>query len=184
LQPRGRSEHAARVRESLYAATSPTAFWCPFSGPIEPERVRPVVTTLIDAGCSEICIADTIGAATPRQVADTLAVILRDVPAEMLGVHFHDTRGTALANVLEAVGMGITTVDAAAGGLGGCPFAPGAQGNVATEDVVYMLQGMGIETGIALERLRAASLELQKYLAHPLPSRYLTAGPPPEGNEP
>jgi isopropylmalate/homocitrate/citramalate synthase len=155
-----------------------TAWWCPYSGHVEPDAVRRVAVALLEMGCAEIGIADTIGAATPAEVQVLLERLLRDVPAPCLGVHFHDTRGTALANVLASLDMGITTVDASAGGLGGCPFAPGALGNLATEDLLYMLHGMGIETGVDLEKVMAASRAMEAVLGRRLPSRYLRAGPP------
>lgn len=153
------------------------AWWCPYSGRVHPQQVRRVTLELLGMGCKDVGVADTVGAATPREVQELLDLLLRDVPADRLGVHFHDTRGTGLANILASLQMGITTLDASAGGLGGCPFAPGALGNVATEDVVYMLSGMGIRTGVDLEKLCRASRALQAVLGRPLPSRYLQAGP-------
>lgn len=155
------------------------AWWCPYTGRVDPQRTREVALGLLEMGCADVGIADTIGAATPREVQDLLDLLLRDIPAHHIGVHFHDTRGTGLANVLASLQMGITTMDASAGGLGGCPFAPGALGNVATEDVLYMLHGMGIQTGVDLDRLCAASRQLAATLGRRLPSRYLQAGPPP-----
>jgi isopropylmalate/homocitrate/citramalate synthase len=154
-----------------------TAWWCPFSGRVDPETVRRVALDLLAAGCDDVDVADTIGAATPAEVSDTLERLMRDIPADRLAVHFHDTRGTALANVLASLAMGIATVDASAGGLGGCPFAPGALGNLASEDLVYMLHGMGIDTSVDLEALRAASARIEAAIGRPLPSRYLRAGP-------
>ncbi len=155
-----------------------TAWWCPYTGRVDPESVRRVVTALIDMGCYEVSLGDTIGAATPSEVSALITRLATDVPWEALAVHFHDTRGTALANVLSALLCGIATVDASAGGLGGCPYAPGASGNLATEDLLYMLHGMGVETGIDLAAVVAASRPLAQALGHPLPSRYLQAGPP------
>jgi isopropylmalate/homocitrate/citramalate synthase len=154
-----------------------TAWWCPYSGRVEPESVCRVTTAMLEMGCAEVGIADTIGVATPAEVQALLARLLRDVPASRLAVHFHDTRGTALANVLASLELDIATVDVAAGGLGGCPFAPGALGNLATEDLVYMLNGMGIETGVDLEKVRVASGQMEAVLGRRLPSRYLQAGP-------
>ncbi len=155
-----------------------TVWWCPYSGRVEPETVRRVASSLLEMGCGEIGVADTIGAATPAEVSSVLEMLLRGLPAEKIGVHFHDTRGTALANVLASMALGITTIDASAGGLGGCPFAPGALGNLATEDLLYMLHGMGIKTGVDLEKVRAASRQMEAVLGRRLPSRYLRAGPP------
>lgn len=155
-----------------------TAWWCPYAGPVAPEAARRVALALAEMGCHEVGLGDTIGAATPGEVARLLEVVLRDLPAERLAVHFHDTRGTALANVLAALDAGVATVDASAGGLGGCPFAPGALGNVATEDLLYMLHGMGIATGVDLEAVRAAARYIEGVLGRPLSARYLRAGPP------
>jgi hydroxymethylglutaryl-CoA lyase len=168
---------AGRSRITVRGYVS-TAWWCPYSGHVKPDAVRRVAAALLEMGCAEIGIADTIGAVTPVDVQTLLERLLRDVPAPRLGVHFHDTRGTALANVLASLEMGITTVDASAGGLGGCPFAPGALGNLATEDLLYMLHGMGIETGVNLEKVGAASREMEAVLGRRLPSRYLQAGLP------
>ncbi len=161
-----------------------TCWWCPFAGRVEPDQVRRVVSRLVELGCDDLSVADTIGYATPVEVGALLEQLIADVGEEILGVHFHDTRGTALANVLTALSLGVATVDSSAGGLGGCPFAPGAAGNLATEELVFMLQGMGIETGVDLEALCAASLEMERALeavqdeqGRKLPSRYLRAGP-------
>ncbi len=154
-----------------------TAWWCPYSGRVDPTIVERLAMSLLEMGCGEVVVADTIGAATPAEVADLLDMLLRRIPVGQIGVHFHDTRGTALANVLASMTLGITTIDASAGGLGGCPFAPGALGNLATEDLLYMLHGMGIETGVDVERVRAASRQMESVLQRSLPSRYLRAGP-------
>lgn len=154
-----------------------TAWWCPYTGPVDPDAVRRVAQALLGMGCADLGIADTIGAATPTEVQRLLEVLIKDIPPGAIGVHFHDTRGTALANVLASMTMGITTVDASAGGLGGCPFAPGALGNLATEDLLYMLHGMGLETGVDLEKVRGASKAMEEVLGRRLPSRYLQAGP-------
>jgi hydroxymethylglutaryl-CoA lyase len=164
--------HGMRVR-----AYVSTAWWCPYTGRVAPDAARRVAVTLADLGCYEIALSDTIGAATPGEVAALVERIARDIPLGRLAVHLHDTRGTALANVLAALGAGVTAVDAAAGGLGGCPYAPGASGNLATEDLVYMLHGMGVETGVDLETLAAASRWLAGPLGRTPPGRYLQAGP-------
>src|SRR5207253_7338867 len=125
-----------------------TAFGCPYEGYVPPARVREVATRLFELGVWQVSIGDTIGVGTPNQVDDVLAPILSEVPEEKVAVHFHDTRGTALANVLRALQLGITTVDSSSAGLGGCPYAPGASGNLGTEDLLYLLNGMGIESGV------------------------------------
>lgn len=149
------------------------ALGCPYEGPIEPEKVLEVTARLLDLGCSEVSIGDTIGVGTPLQVQGLIGLMLQVIPASRMAMHFHDTRGVALANTLAALEMGITTFDASAGGLGGCPFAPGASGNLATEDLVYMLNGLGIETGVDLPRLVLASSIIAPYLDHPLPGKYV-----------
>src|ERR687887_1527838 len=152
-----------------------TAFGCPYDGPVSPAQVTGVTRRLFDLGVWEISIGDTIGVATPGSVRAVLGALLDLFPAERLAVHFHDTRGTALANVLAALELGIATLDASAGGPGGRPHAPGASGNLATEDLLYMLDKMGIETGVNLDRVVAASQIVAPYLDHPLPGRYLQA---------
>lgn len=140
-------------------ATIAVAFECPFDGPVAPARVRDTAMRFLDIGADEVCVADTIGAAGPAQVRELTRQLVDDNGAERLGCHFHDTRALALANVFASVESGIRKFDASIGGLGGCPFAPGASGNVATEDVVMMLEQMGFSTGIDLGGLlRAAAL--------------------------
>ena len=129
---------------------------CPYEGDIEPQAVAKVAKTLFDMGCYEISLGDTIGVGTPASVSAMLDAVLAVVPAEHLAVHFHDTYGQALTNIYTALGKGINVLDSAVAGLGGCPYAKGASGNVATEDVVYMLNGMGIETGVDFNKLLEA----------------------------
>jgi hydroxymethylglutaryl-CoA lyase len=163
-------EAGARVR-----AYVSTVFGCPYEGNVDPAKVVALVSELRARGVYQISLGDTIGVATPIQVRRVLTQVLEVCPREEIALHFHDTRGTALANVLVGLGMGIATIDSAVGGLGGCPYAPGAAGNLATEDLVYMLHGMGIETGIDLERLVAASAKVAALVGHELPSKYLKA---------
>lgn len=152
-----------------------TAFGCPFEGSVASGRVVDVSAALVEMGAYEVAVSDTIGIAHPGQVAEVVGALAGRVPLERLALHFHDTRGTALANVLVAMDMGVRTFDASAGGLGGCPYAPGATGNLATEDLVYVLHGLGIETGIDLPRLLDASSFIEARIGHPLPSRYYRA---------
>ncbi len=152
-----------------------TAFGCPFEGRVLPERVAHVARRMFDLGVHEVALGDTIGIAHPGQVFDVLNATLRTVPLENIALHFHDTRGTALANVLVGLEHGITTFDSSAGGLGGCPYAPGAAGNLATEDLIYMLHGLGIETGVTLDSVLEATLAIELHLGHPVPSRYVQA---------
>jgi hydroxymethylglutaryl-CoA lyase len=154
-----------------------TCFGCPYEGAVAPDKVVEVAGRLFAMGCDEVSIGDTIGVAVPSQVADVMGRLRAATPAHSLAAHFHDTRGTALANVLAALDVGVEVIDSSAGGLGGCPYAPGASGNLATEDLLYMLHGMGIETGVDLARVAAASRALAPALGHALPSRYLQAGP-------
>jgi hydroxymethylglutaryl-CoA lyase len=163
----------ARPRGCRVRAYLSTAWWCPYAGRVLPEAARRVAVALHDMGCYEISLGDTIGAATPTEVITLIDLLRRDIPLDALAAHFHDTRGTALANVLAALESGVATVDASAGGLGGCPYAPGASGNLATEDLLYMLHGMGIETGVNLSAIAEASRGVARFLDHPLPSRYL-----------
>lgn len=153
-----------------------TAFGCPFEGKVPPRKALKVVEQLLEMGVNEISIGDTIGVATPATVDPVIKPALnllgRGSQASLAG-HFHDTRGTALANSLRAIELGVRVLDSSAGGLGGCPFAPGASGNLATEDLVYMLQGMGFRTGIRLEALCEASSKLLRKMNKNGASRYL-----------
>jgi hydroxymethylglutaryl-CoA lyase len=152
-----------------------TAFGCPFDGKVSPARALGVIERLAELGVEQVSVGDTIGVATPAGVDAVMRPALRMLGARKVAGHFHDTRGTALANALRSLDLGVRTLDASAGGLGGCPFAPGATGNLATEDLVYMLHGMGMKTGIDLKRLSEASLAFSKKLKRPIASRYLQA---------
>jgi hydroxymethylglutaryl-CoA lyase len=152
-----------------------TAFGCPFEGPVSPDRVSEIAADLVDMGAFEVAISDTIGIAHPGQVPEVVEAVVSHVPIGRLALHFHDTRGTALANVLAGLDVGVTTFDASAGGLGGCPYAPGATGNLATEDLVFMLDGLGIQTGADLPAVLEASTFIESRIGHPLPSRYYQA---------
>ena len=129
---------------------------CPYEGDVDVSEVVRVTKALIDMGCYEVSLGDTIGIGTPIKAREMIAAVTKEVPAEKLALHFHDTRGQALANILACLEFGVPNIDSSVAGLGGCPYAAGASGNVSTEDVVYMLHGMGIETGINLEQLVAA----------------------------
>ena len=152
-----------------------TAFGCPFEGAVDPRRVADVAAALIDMGAFEVAVSDTIGIAHPGQVPAVLSAVEARVPLPHIALHFHDTRGTALANVLIALQHGIATFDASCGGLGGCPYAPGATGNLATEDLVYMLEGMGIATGVDMAKLVAATNEISRLIGRPPVSRVASA---------
>ncbi|HEU4962528.1 MAG TPA: hydroxymethylglutaryl-CoA lyase, partial [Bacilli bacterium] len=150
-----------------------TVFGCPYEGPTDVQKALYVTEKLLEMGIQEISLGDTIGVANPRQVQEVLDVFLKKVPADKLAMHFHDTRGTAMANVLASLDMGITTFDGALGGLGGCPYAPGASGNLATDDLLYMLHGMGIATGVDLDKMVGAAHYMQERIGRPLPSHTL-----------
>jgi hydroxymethylglutaryl-CoA lyase len=167
-----RRAQAAGLRVRGYLST---AFGCPFEGSVAPERVAEVASRLLEMGVFEVAVSDTIGIAHPGQVPRVLEAVLERVPVDRLALHFHDTRGTALANVLTALPFGVETFDASAGGLGGCPYAPGAAGNLATDDLIYMLDGLGIETGVSLEAVSSASAFIASKIDHALPSRYAQA---------
>jgi hydroxymethylglutaryl-CoA lyase len=152
-----------------------TAFGCPYEGAVAPARVVRVAEELLALGVDELSIGDTIGVATPNQVTELVPLLAERAGLDRLALHFHDTRGTALANVLAALELGVSTFDSAAGGAGGCPYAPGAAGNLATEDLLYMLHGMGIETGIDLAAVVRASTYLATIVQRPLTSKYLQA---------
>ncbi|MCW2701462.1 MAG: hydroxymethylglutaryl-CoA lyase [Blastococcus sp.] len=147
-----------------------TVFVCPFDGIVPVEQVAHVVGALVDMGLDEISLSDTLGRANPDHVRRVVAVMRKAYPEVAFGLHLHNTFGMGMANVMAGVGEGVVQFDAALGGIGGCPFAPGAAGNIATEDTVFMLEGMGIATGIDLERLESAAKELQKALHAPLES--------------
>lgn len=142
-------------------------FICPYEGDIPKERVRPLVERLLELGADDVGVSDTLGAATPKEIRETVGYLLERAPADRLALHLHDTYGTALANVLAGLDLGIRSFDAAAAGLGGCPYAPGAAGNLATEDLVYMLERMGYATGVDLATLVAAGAAMAAQLGRP-----------------
>ncbi|MGW4941076.1 hydroxymethylglutaryl-CoA lyase [Actinoplanes sp. NPDC004185] len=160
--------HAAGAKLEVIVATS---FGCPFEGDIDPERVASIVERVRADGADRIAFGDTTGMATPRRVRDLLTEVRPDL------LHFHNTRGTGLANVLTALELGVTEFDASVGGIGGCPYAPGASGNIATEELVHMLEDMGIRTGIDLDKLIAVAELAEDLLGRTLPSGVLRAGP-------
>lgn len=148
---------------------------CPFDGEIKPKAVADLANTLWELGCYEISLGDTIGVGTPERAREILRAVAANIPAAKLAMHFHDTYGQALANLYAGLEEGVRVIDAAAGGLGGCPYAPGATGNVATEDVVYMLEGMGVRTGVDMEKLLAATNTMSGVLGKPPVSRVASA---------
>lgn len=153
-----------------------TVWGCPYEGAVPPEASVRIAKQLYAMGCYQVSLGDTIGAGTPRQTADIVERMLDVLPLEAIALHMHDTRGTALANILVGLEMGIRHFDASVGGLGGCPYAPGAAGNVATEDLVYLLHGMGVGTGVDLARLIEAGKAAESIVGRPLPGKVLQAG--------
>jgi hydroxymethylglutaryl-CoA lyase len=165
--------HEAGATVEVIVATS---FGCPYEGDVSPERVATIVRRVLADGADRIAYGDTTGMATPRRVRDLFAAVPPPARVPTL-LHFHNTRGAALANILTALELGVTEFDASVGGLGGCPYAPGATGNVATEEVVHMLEDMGIDTGVDLDKLLDAARLAQKIVGRELPSGVLKAGP-------
>jgi hydroxymethylglutaryl-CoA lyase len=151
------------------------ALGCPYEGEIQPERVRDVAAALQAMGCYEVSLGDTIGTGTPGKTARLIATVADAVPIERQAGHFHDTYGQALANVYAALELGVATFDSSVSGLGGCPYAKGATGNVASEDVLYLLDGLGVETGVDMTRLRMAGQYISAFLGRPPLSRVARA---------
>jgi len=153
-----------------------TAFGCPYEGRVDPAKAIEVALRLFGAGCEEVSLGDTIGVAVPTQVADVVGRLrARGVPVDRLALHMHDTRGTALANVVEGLREGVRVFDSSAGGLGGCPYAPGAAGNLATEDILYLLDGMGYDTGVDLAAVARATRDLSEATGRAPVSRVFAA---------
>ncbi|UFJ41903.1 hydroxymethylglutaryl-CoA lyase [Brevibacillus humidisoli] len=163
---------ASGIRVRGYVST---VFGCPYEGEVSITSTLKVTESLLAMGVYEVSIGDTIGVATPKQVHEIFSVLVKEFTTERLAAHFHDTRGTGLANVAAALAEGIRTFDSSIGGLGGCPYAPGAAGNISTEDLVYMLTGMGYQTGIDQEKLAGAGSYIQQALGRELPSKMLKA---------
>jgi hydroxymethylglutaryl-CoA lyase len=154
-----------------------TSFGCPYEGEVDPDRVFEIAGRLVEFGCAEIAFGDTTGMANPRQVREFFALAQERLPSVELTAHFHNTRGQGLANVLAALESGVDSFESSFGELGGCPVPPGSTGNISTEDLVSMLEEMGVRTGVVLPKLIAASSEAQKVLGRPLGAHLLTAGP-------
>ncbi|REF37482.1 hydroxymethylglutaryl-CoA lyase [Thermasporomyces composti] len=154
-----------------------TAWGCPYEGDIPVSRVVSIARAALDAGADTLAYGDTTGMATPTRVEELVETTRASLPTVPLALHFHNTRGTGLANVLAALQLGVTEFDASVGGLGGCPYAPGASGNIATEEVVHMLEDMGVETGVDLDLLLDVAAQAERLVGHQLPSQVLRAGP-------
>lgn len=164
---------AAGMRVRGYLST---VWGCPYQGDVDPRRALAIARKLLEMGVYQVSVSDTIGVGTPRQTERIMQMMLAEIPAEKLAMHMHDTRGTALANVLVGLELGIRDFDASVGGMGGCPYAPGAAGNLATEDLVFMLHGMGVATGVDLERLWEAGKVAESIVGRPLPGKVHQAG--------
>jgi hydroxymethylglutaryl-CoA lyase len=164
---------AAGMRVRGYVST---VWGCPYEGEVDPKRALAIARELFAMGVYQVSVSDTIGTGTPRQTERILQMMLAEFPAASLSMHMHDTRGTALANVLVGLELGIRDFDASVGGMGGCPYAPGAAGNLATEDLVFMLHGMGVKTGIDLDRLWEAGKVAESIVGRPLPGKVHQAG--------
>jgi hydroxymethylglutaryl-CoA lyase len=166
---------AARKRNIRVRGYVSCVVGCPYEGAVDPKKVADVAKRIFDLGCYEISLGDTIGVGTPRKVEQMIETVARYIPMDKLSVHFHDTHGQALANILAALQCGISGIDSAVSGLGGCPYAHGASGNVASEDVLYMLNGLDIETGVNLDALLAASAFISEAVHHPPASKVARA---------
>jgi hydroxymethylglutaryl-CoA lyase len=164
----------AGLRVRAYVST---VWGCPYEGTIDPKKSVAIARELVALGCYQVSLGDTIGVGTPGQTAEIVRRFRDEMPVEQIALHMHDTRGTALANVLVALELGVRDFDASVAGVGGCPYAPGAAGNLATEDLVYALHGMGVETGIDLDKLIEAGNVAEQILGRPLPGKVHRAGP-------
>lgn len=154
-----------------------TVWGCPYEGDVDPRAALRTAQKLLDLGCYQVSLGDTIGVGTPRQTGEIVRRFLGELPPERFALHLHDTRGTALANALVGLELGVRDFDASVGGVGGCPYAPGAAGNLATEDLVFMLHGMGVSTGIDLDKLISAGNVAEQVIGRPLPGKVHKAGP-------
>jgi hydroxymethylglutaryl-CoA lyase len=165
---------AAQMRVRAYVST---VWGCPYEGEVDPNESLAITRTLLELGCYQVSLGDTIGVGTPLVTKRLVSLFLAEFPATQLALHFHDTRGTALANALVGLELGIRDFDSSVAGLGGCPYAPGAAGNLATEDLVYMLHGMGIQTGVDLDKLIEAGRVAEAVVGRRLPGKVHQAGP-------
>ncbi|SDQ19426.1 hydroxymethylglutaryl-CoA lyase [Virgibacillus salinus] len=169
----GQVVHEAKQANKRVTGYVSTVFYCPFEGKITPEQVVRVCEKLFEYGADEISLGDTIGSAVPSQVEQLLEAILSRFPEDKIIMHFHNTRGMAIANIMRSLQYGVSRFDSSVGGLGGCPYAPGAAGNVATNDVLYLLHGLGIDTGIQENKIQEAAFFIQDKLKKELPSKSL-----------
>ena len=165
-------EAGLRVRAYLS-----TVWGCPYEGEVDPKVALRISRQLLDLGCYQVSLGDTIGVGNPRQTREIVRLFQDEMPVQSFALHLHDTRGTALANALVGLELGVRDFDASVGGVGGCPYAPGAAGNLATEDLVYLLHGMGVQTGIDLDKLILAGNVAEQVIGRPLPGKVHKAGP-------
>jgi len=175
LEQFGQIVPAAKQKGLFVRGYLSTIWGCPYEGKVDPRRALEIALQLRAIGCDELSLGDTIGVGNPKQTREIVELFLREIPASMLALHLHDTHGTALANCLVAMELGVTTFDTSIGGMGGCPYAPGAAGNLATEDLASMLGDMGIDTGVNLDKLIEAGELAQQLVGHKLPGRRLQA---------
>ena len=171
LQNIGEIMEALQGRDLWVRGYVSMVFGCPYEGDVALKAIHDVTARLFELGIHQVSLGDTVGTATPRSVSERIAELASDLPLDRLALHFHDTRGTALANIVAGLDAGVSIFDGSVGGLGGCPYAPGASGNVATEDLVQMLHSMGIETGIDLTKVAECSHRLEQFLERTLPGK-------------
>lgn len=167
----------AREKGLAVRAYVSTVWGCPYEGAVDPTKVLSISKRLLNLGCYQISLGDTIGVGTPRQTDKIVRMFRDEMPLTQVALHLHDTRGTALSNILTGLQLGVRDFDSSVAGVGGCPYAPGAAGNVATEDLVYLMNGMGIQTGIDLDALLEAGNVAEQVIGHPLPGKVHKAGP-------
>lgn len=167
----------AREKGLAVRAYVSTVWGCPYEGPVDPKKALWISKRLIELGCYQISLGDTIGVGTPKQTGEIVRMFADEMPLSQIALHLHDTRGTALANILVGLQLGVRDFDSAVAGVGGCPYAPGAAGNVATEDLVYLMNGMGVNTGIDLDALIEAGNIAEQVIGRPLPGKVHKAGP-------
>lgn len=167
----------AREKGLAVRAYVSTVWGCPYEGPVDPTKVLSISKRLLNLGCYQISLGDTIGVGTPRQTDKIVRMFRDEMPLSQIALHLHDTRGTSLSNILTGLQLGVRDFDSSVAGVGGCPYAPGAAGNVATEDLVYLMNGMGIQTGIDLDALLEAGNVAEQVIGRPLPGKVHKAGP-------
>ncbi len=167
----------AREKGMAVRAYVSTVWGCPYEGAVDPKKALTISKRLLDLGCYQVSLGDTIGVGTPRQTGEIVRMFRDEMPLSNIALHLHDTRGTALSNILVGLQLGVRDFDSAVAGVGGCPYAPGAAGNVATEDLVFLMNGMGVQTGVDLDLLIEAGNVAEQVIGRPLPGKVHKAGP-------